>query len=60
MAPLIHYKLNAHSYSVVGLSFTSVGLVLLVLEVILSVHSALQRSLYMDRLKEAQRLEAER
>jgi len=56
----IPYKLNSHPYSLVGLSFASIGLVLLVLGIIFSVHSALQRSLYIDRLKETQKLEAER
>lgn len=56
----IPYKLNSDPYSLVGLSFASIGLVLLVLGIVFSVHSALQRSLYMDRLKEAQTLEAEK
>jgi len=56
----IPYKLNSHPYSLVGLSFTSIGLVLLVLGIIFSIHSALQRSLYMDRLKESQKLEAQK
>lgn len=55
----IPYKLNSHPYSLVGLSFTSIGLVLLVLGIVFSIHSALQRSLYMDRLKESQKLEAQ-
>jgi hypothetical protein len=41
-------------YSLLGLSFISVGLVLSVLGVIFSIHSALQRTMYIDRLKEAQ------
>ena len=56
----IPYKLNSHPYSLVGLSFTSIGLVLLVLGIVFSIHSALQRSLYMDRLKESQKLEAQK
>jgi uncharacterized membrane protein HdeD (DUF308 family) len=56
----IPYKLNSHPYSLVGLSFTSIGLVLLVLGIIFSIHSTLQRSLYMDRLKEAQKLEVQK
>jgi len=55
----IPYKFNSNPYSLVGLSFAIIGLVLLVLGVVFSVHSALQRSLYMDRLKETQKLEAE-
>jgi len=56
----IPYKFNSHPYSLVGLSFACIGLVLLVLGIVFSVHSALQRSMYMDRLKETQTLEAER
>ena len=56
----IPYQLTSHPYSLVGLSFASIGLVLLVLGMVFSIHSALQRSWYMDRLKEAQKLEAEK
>jgi len=56
----IPYKLNSHPYSLMGLSFTSIGLVLLVLGIVFSIHSALQRSLYMDRLKESQKLEVQK
>lgn len=56
----IPYKLNSHPYSLVGLSFTSIGLVLLILGIVFSIHYALQRSLYMDRLKESQKLEAQK
>jgi len=55
----IPYQLTSHPYSLVGLSFAVIGLVLLVLGIIFSVHSALQRSMYMDRLKDAQKLEAQ-
>jgi len=55
----IPYKLNNHPYSLLGLSFISTGLVLLILGIAFSTHSALQRTMYIDRLKEAQqRLEA--
>jgi heme/copper-type cytochrome/quinol oxidase subunit 1 len=50
----IPYKLNSHPYSLLGLSFASVGLVLSILGVIYSIHSALQRTMYMDRLKNTQ------
>jgi len=56
----IPYRLTSHPYSLVGLSFAIIGLVLLVLGIIFSIHSALQRSMYMDRLKEAQTLEAQK
>ena len=55
----IPYQLTSHPYSLMGLSFSVIGLVLLVLGIIFSIHSALQRSMYMDRLKEAQKLEAQ-
>ena len=50
----IPYKLNTHPYSLLGLSLISMGLVLLILGIFFSIHSALQRSMYIDRLKEAQ------
>ncbi|MDH5449515.1 MAG: hypothetical protein OEX77_01260 [Candidatus Bathyarchaeota archaeon] len=56
----IPYKLDSHPYSLIGLSFASIGLVLLILGIIFSIHSALQRASYMDRLKETQTLEAQK
>ncbi len=56
----IPYRVNSNPYSLLGLSFISIGLVLLVLGIVFSIHSALQRSLYMDRLKESQKLEAQK
>jgi len=50
----IPYKLNTHPYSLLGLSLISMGLVLLILGIFFSIHSALQRTMYIDRLKEAQ------
>ena len=50
----IPYKLNSHPIVLLGLSFTSIGLTLLILGIVFSTHSALQRTMYMDRLKEAQ------
>jgi len=50
----IPYKLNTHPFVLMGLSFTSIGLTLLILGIAFSTHSALQRTMYMDRLKEAQ------
>jgi len=50
----IPYKLNSHPVVLLGLSLTSIGLTLLILGIAFSTHSALQRTMYMDRLKEAQ------
>jgi len=50
----IPYKLNTHPYSLLGLSLTSMGWALLILGMVFSTHSALQRTMYIDRLKEAQ------
>ena len=49
----IPYKLNNHPYSLMGLSLTSTGLALLIIGIFFSIHSALQRTMYIDRLKEA-------
>ena len=49
----IPYKLNGHPYSLMGLSLTSMGLALLIIGIFFSIHSALQRTMYIDRLKEA-------
>ena len=50
----IPYKLNSHPVVLLGLSLTSISLTLLILGIAFSTHSALQRTMYMDRLKEAQ------
>jgi heme/copper-type cytochrome/quinol oxidase subunit 1 len=50
----IPYKLNSHPSVLLGLSLTSIGLTLLILGIAFSTHSALQRTMYIDRLKEAQ------
>lgn len=50
----IPYKLNTHPFVLLALSLTSIGLTLLILGIAFSTHSALQRTMYMDRLKEAQ------
>lgn len=50
----IPYKLNTDPFVLLGLSLTSIGLTLLILGIAFSTHSALQRTMYMDRLKEAQ------
>jgi len=50
----VPYKLDTHLYSLLGLSLTSIGLTLLILGIAFSTHSAWQRTMYIDRLKEAQ------
>jgi len=50
----IPYKLNTDPFVLLGLSLTSIGLTLLILGTAFSIHSALQRTMYIDRLKEAQ------
>jgi len=50
----IPYKLNTHPFVLLGLSLTSIGLTLALLGIAFSIHSALQRTMYMDRLKETQ------
>jgi len=50
----IPYKLNTHPFVLLALSLDSIGLTLLILGIAFSTHSALQRTMYIDRLKEAQ------
>jgi len=50
----IPYKLNTHPFVLLAISLTSIGLTLLILGIVFSTHSALQRTMYIDRLKEAQ------
>ena len=50
----IPYKLNTHPFVLLGLSLNAIGLTLLILGIAFSTHSALQRTMYMDRLKDAQ------
>lgn len=45
------YKLTPHAYSLLGLSMVLSGFTLLLLGIILGVHYALDRSLYMNQLK---------
>ena len=46
------YKITPHAYSLLGLSMVLSGFVLLVLGIVLGIHYALDRSLYMNQLKE--------
>jgi len=50
----IPYKLNTHPFVLLGLSLNAIGLTLLILGIVFSTHSALQRTMYIDRLREAQ------
>lgn len=47
------YKITPHAYSLLGLSMMLSGFALLVLGIILGIHYALDRALYMNQLKEA-------
>ena len=47
------YKITHHAYSLLGLSMVLSGFTLLVLGIVLGVHYALDRALYMNQLKEA-------
>ena len=46
------YKLTSHTYSLLGLAMVLSGFTLLVLGIILAIHYALDRALYMNQLKE--------